>query len=79
MARFKNEKKRKNRIVWTGPVIASGQVILASSEGEVVTLSPQTGEVLKTLKTKRTIFIEPIIAGEKLVMLSDDAELIAVR
>lgn len=79
LERFENEKKRKNRIVWTGPVIVSGHVLLASSEGDVVLIAPQTGEVQKTLKTKRKIFIEPIVAGEKVIMLSDDAELIAIR
>ena len=77
--RFKNEKKRKNRIVWTGPVVVSGKIVLASSEGHVVSLSPQTGEVLEDIKIGEDIFIEPIVAGERVILLSEDAKLIAIR
>src|SRR3546814_13321529 len=41
---YKNEKKSKGLIVWTGPVLAGNRLILAKSEGEVVFASPQTGE-----------------------------------
>ena len=77
--RFKNENARKDRVVWTGPVIASGQLILASSDGQVVSIAPQTGEVTDTLKTGEKVFIEPIIAGGKVVLLSDDGKLITIR
>ena len=79
LSNFENEKKRKDRIVWGGPVIVSGKLVLASSKGELAVLSPQTGEVMQTVKVKEKVFIEPIVAGGKLILLSDDAKLIAVR
>ena len=53
--------------------------MLASSEGHVVSLSPQTGEVLEDIKIGEDIFIEPIVAGERVILLSEDAKLIAIR
>ncbi len=76
---FENEKKRKNRIVWTGPVIASGKLILASSSGQAVSISPQTGEIEKTLKIGDPVYVEPIVAKERVYLLTDDAKLVAIR
>lgn len=79
LPRFKNEKKRKNRIVWTGPLIVSDQVLLASSEGDVTALSPQTGETLRDMEFGDSIYIEPIAAGELIYLLTDEGRLIAIR
>lgn len=76
---FENEKKRKNRIVWTGPVIASGKLILASSRGKVVALSPQSGEIVNEVKVGDAVYIEPIVAQERVYLLTDDAKLVAIR
>ena len=35
LPRFKNEKKKKNPIFWTGPVLAGGQLWLGNSRGEI--------------------------------------------
>ena len=34
------------RIRWTGPILVSDRLLLASSEGEIISVSPYTGEVL---------------------------------
>ncbi len=79
LKQFEKEKKRKNRVVWTGPVIASDRVILASSEGKVIAIDPQTGEVVDELKVGDAVYIEPIVAHEHVYLLSDDGDLIAIR
>ena len=76
---FRNEKKRKDRIVWTGPVIASGKIVLASSQGRLVSIDPQTGAVLEDLKVGDPIYVEPIIANERIYVLTDDGDLASVR
>ena len=70
---------RENRIVWTGPLLASGRLVIASSEGDVIALSPQNGETQAELKVGQSIFIEPIAAAGKIFVLTDQANLIAIR
>lgn len=70
---------RENRIVWTGPVPASGRLVVVSSEGDVVGLSPQNGETVSEIKVGQRIFIEPIAAAGKVFVLTDNAQLVAIK
>ena len=79
LPRFEKAKKKKGRIAYAGPILASNQVIVASSRGELISLSPQTGEVIDTIKLGDPVYIEPISAGDKVFVLTDDARLIAIR
>jgi len=79
LPQFENEEKKKGKISYRGPLLASGRIIVVSSEGELIALSPQTGEELGRLDLKDTVFIEPIAAGGKIFVLTDDARLIAIE
>lgn len=79
MRQFKKEKKRKGRIVWAGPVVASGRIILASSEGNVIAIDPETGNIEKELKIGDAVYIEPIVAHEHVYLLTDKGNLVAIR
>lgn len=70
---------KKKRVVWTGPLLASNRLILVSSEGQVVALSPQTGETVGELKTGKELYIEPIAVDGRIVVLADDGQLISIR
>ena len=70
---------RENRIVWTGPVLASGRLVVVSSDGDIVALSPQDGKTVSEIKVGQSIFIEPIAAAGKIIVLTDQASLIAIR
>ena len=55
------------------------QVIVLNSLGELVALSPQTGERTGSLDLKDPVYLEPISVGDKVFVLTDDARLIAIR
>jgi outer membrane protein assembly factor BamB len=76
---FRNEKEKKNRIVWIGPLVASGRLIVASSQGDVIALSPQNGETVGELKVGQPVYIEPIAASGKIFVLTDKGTLVAIR
>ena len=67
------------RPLWTGPVLASDRLIVASSLGELVALNPKTGERLHTMDLGSPVLISPIAANGTLYIVTDEAELIALR
>ena len=69
----------ENRIVWTGPLLASNRVVIASSEGDVIALSPQNGETLADIRLGQPVYIEPIAANGKIFVLTDQAQLVAIK
>jgi outer membrane protein assembly factor BamB len=79
LEKFSNEKKQKGRLTYAGPVIASGRVLVASSKGELIAFDPQTGDETDRLKIGDPVYIEPIAVQDKLIVLTDDARLVAIR
>ncbi len=75
LPRYRKEKKRKGRISWSGPVLAGGKLVLVSSQGNVLHLSPESGETLAEAKFSDAFFIAPVVAGESFYLLSDKAML----
>ncbi|WP_409433786.1 PQQ-binding-like beta-propeller repeat protein [Litorimonas sp. RW-G-Af-16] len=76
---FKNEKKRKKRIVWTGPILAGDRLFLASSRGNTVLINPYTGAIISEDKVSDAVFVPPVIANETIYVVTDDAKLVALR
>lgn len=76
---FKNAKKRKNRIAWSGPIMAGNRLLTISSRGEAVELNPYTGAIQRTYKVGGAVYVPPVIANETVYVLTDDAKLIAMR
>ncbi len=79
LQRYKNKKKRKGRITWAGPVLAGGYLIAVSSRGQIVKVAPDTGEIVATEKIGGTSVISPVVANEKVYVLTEDGKLIAMR
>ncbi|HOY79923.1 MAG TPA: PQQ-like beta-propeller repeat protein [Hyphomonadaceae bacterium] len=73
------DNNQENRIVWTGPLMADGRLIITSSYGDVLALSPQNGETVAELTVGQGVLIEPIAAGGKIFLLTDQAQLIAIK
>jgi len=69
----------KLRPLWTGPILASDKLVLASSSGAMVALNPKTGAVLQTGSVGGPVLISPIAANGTIYFVTDKADLIAVR
>lgn len=76
---FKNEKKRKDRISWTGPVMAGERLVTMSSQGKAAEIDPFTGTVIREFKVGGPVYVAPVVANGTLYVLNDDANLIALR
>jgi outer membrane protein assembly factor BamB len=79
LPRFKNETDRKNPIVWAGPVVAGDRVIVVGSNREAFAVSPYSGEFLGIIQLAAPAYTAPVVAGGSLYVVTDDAELLALR
>jgi outer membrane protein assembly factor BamB len=76
---YQNEKKRKDPITWAGPVLGSDRLIVLSSAGDAISISPYTGEPLGRQAMSAGGYMSPVIADNALYVLTDDAKLSAYR
>lgn len=76
---FENPNKRRDRIAWTGPVMAGGRLFVASSRGDGVVLNAYDGEVVREMDLRDDVFVGPVIANETVYVVTDEARLIALR
>jgi outer membrane protein assembly factor BamB len=79
LRQYEDEKAKSDPIVWAGPVLGGNRLIVLSSLGEAVMLSPYTGEVVGQQRMSGTSYLGPIIADNALYLLTDDANLSAYR
>jgi outer membrane protein assembly factor BamB len=76
---YQNEKKKKDPMNWAGPVLGSDRLIVLSSAGDAISVSPYTGEPLGREEMSAGGYLEPVIADNSLYLLTDDATLSAYR
>lgn len=77
MQRFQNEEKKKNPIHWSGPIMISGKLLIVSSKGEAIWISPEDGEVVNRSKISGSAFLSPIVVNNTIYILNDKGELSA--
>ncbi|MBI3505425.1 MAG: PQQ-binding-like beta-propeller repeat protein [Proteobacteria bacterium] len=76
---FTDVKRKRGRIVWTGPVVASGQVFVVNNQGEAVLLDAAKGTVVSRISLPGSAEIAPIAANRTIFVLTDDGDIAAVR
>ncbi len=76
---FRNERRRRNRIAYAGPIMAGGRLLVASSEGDLIIIDPETGAVQGERDLGDAVFIAPVIANETVYVLTDEGRLVALR
>lgn len=79
LRRYRDEGDREGRVAWTGPIMIGGRLVLASSLGEVVAVSPQNGEVVANADVGQPVFIPPIAANGQIYVVTDKARLVVLR
>ena len=64
---------------WNGPVLAGSRLWLTSAEGLLVGVDPNSGQVASQVDLDTPIFIAPIVASNRMYILSDKARLYALN
>ncbi len=79
LQRYEDEEDQEDPLIWVGPLLAGDRLIVGSSEGRVEAYSPYDGAYLGEIEVSGGVAVAPIIAEETLLLLTDNAELIALR
>lgn len=77
--RRRRQPKAPKKAYWSGPVLASNRLIVVSSNGELRALDPKTGDLQRTIRLGAPVMQTPIAAGNMLYVVTEKAELIAIR
>ncbi len=70
---------REVRPTWSSPLLASNRLITVSTDGVAVAADARTGAVQKTVPLGSPAFIAPVAAGGTIYVVTEEAELIALR
>jgi outer membrane protein assembly factor BamB len=76
---FRKPKKKAGPIQYTGPILAGGRLILASTQGAIVYVDPATGAVQGQTNIGASVTVSPVVAGSTLYVLDDSGRLRAFR
>lgn len=77
LSKYKDPEDLEGPLVWYGPVLAGGRLMLFSSGGQAADLDPKTGAVLREWSSGQNVIAPPTIAGETLYLLSAGGQLTA--
>ena len=70
---------KKKRAYWSSPLLASNRLITLSSKGEAVALNAKTGAVERRVHLGSDVLIGPIAVNGMIYVVTDSAQLIAIR
>ncbi|MBV9572382.1 MAG: PQQ-binding-like beta-propeller repeat protein [Alphaproteobacteria bacterium] len=79
LPRYEDEIDKSDAIIWTGPVLVSDRLIVVSSNGRAYSISPYTGQLLGKTEIPDGAFIPPVVANGTLYLLTNGAQLVALR
>lgn len=79
LPKFKDPEDRTGAIYWTGPVLAGNRLIVAGSDGGVLEINPESGEIIRSWNSGMSINIAPVVAGDMLYLLGDNGTLTAYK
>ena len=79
LPRYEDEKDKTDPLRWSGPVLAGDRLVVISSNGEALSISPYTGQPLGRLKFSDGVYLDPVVAGGTLYVITDEADLTALR
>lgn len=77
MPAFGNMKKKKEPLLWAGPVLVNGMLVLSNSRGEIAMVDAVAGVIKSSAKLAGPADMAPIAAGGLLLQLTRDAKLTA--
>ena len=79
MPQYEDPEKKKDPILWAGPVLVSDKLVLVSSNGYAQALSPYDGRLTGRVEIPDGATIAPVVADGTMYIYTAAAELVALR
>ncbi len=79
LARYRNEKKKKNPIFWSGPVLAGNRLWMVNTEGELHVADVADGSTSRHAELGKSASLAPVVANGTLYVLDDSGRITAFR
>lgn len=78
---YVNDRERRRRAVFThyGPILAGGQLVMASGDGNIRLFSPESGALTGAVEMRQGAAAHPIVVGDTLLVVTEDGRLSAFR
>lgn len=71
------KNKYNNSLLWNGPVLAGGRLIVTSADESLLEISPADGSLIRKLDLGFHVAVPPVVAGDVLYLVSEDGTLSA--
>ena len=78
LTQYEDEKHRLP-VLWAGPVLAGDRLLIAGSTGDLLAVSPYTGEVTGRMEIHAPMRLAPVIANRTIYVLTASGRLVALR
>jgi outer membrane protein assembly factor BamB len=79
LEQYRDPKDREGPIFWTGPVLAGGNLWVASSRGKLFRVAANSGSAQEYAELGAPVSLPPVVAGRMLYILDDDGRIRAYR
>lgn len=79
LQRYNKDKSKNGAVTWSGPVLAGDRLILVSSAGQMVTVSPTDGAAQEPMKIGEAVFLQPVVANSTLYIFDNSGKITAFR
>ena len=76
---FEDEEDKKGSILWHGPVMAEGNLMLSGSHGALIQVSAKSGKIIGQHEIEEGIYTSPVIANGMVYMVDRDATLTVLK
>lgn len=65
-------EKKKQRRNWAGPLLANGALVVMSSDGRIAQVDAASGKIMATNDVGTDVYVSPIAAGGRMIVLDGD-------
>ncbi len=72
---YEDPDNKRRPVSWRGPVMVGGNLIVVSSNGQMVFVSAASGKISQTRDIPDNILTAPVVAGGKMYLVRQDAKL----
>jgi outer membrane protein assembly factor BamB len=71
--------RKQVRPIWSGPLLSNDRLLIVGQTGQMAVLNAKTGEIQKRVDLHGSSLLSPIAMGDTVYVVTQEAELIAIR